>query len=193
MAFSSQSRVCSKQRSRVKSDPQPIQSRAAPGRIDRPKVGTARARPTLRHNRRVRRRERTERTLASPRSSAPSCMYRRLCPPVRRRGPSGHVSHEIPGKSERRALAEDASLVRSARAAVRNHSELSFPPSAESEEPKKEPRSRATEVLREVGRAGRVSNDLRDLARRRELDSPSWRAQNRVLALSSCLAPYPSA
>jgi len=45
----------------------------------------------------------------------------------------------------------------------------------------------------EVGRAGRVSNDLRDLARRRELDSPSWRAQNRVLALSSCLAPYPSA
>ncbi len=35
----------------------------------------------------------------------------------------------------------------------------------------------------EVGRAGRVSNALRDLARRRELDSPSWRARNRVLDL----------
>jgi hypothetical protein len=45
----------------------------------------------------------------------------------------------------------------------------------------------------EVGRAGRVSKDLRDLARRRELDSPSWRAQNRVLDLSSSPAPCPSA
>ena len=45
----------------------------------------------------------------------------------------------------------------------------------------------------EVGRAGRVLNVLRDLARRRELDSPPWRAQNRVLDLSSCHAPCPSA
>ena len=37
----------------------------------------------------------------------------------------------------------------------------------------------------EVGRAGRVSNVSRDLARRRELDSPPWRAQNRVLDLST--------
>jgi hypothetical protein len=36
----------------------------------------------------------------------------------------------------------------------------------------------------EVGRAGRVLNVLRDLARRRELDSPPWRAQHRVLDLS---------
>ena len=45
----------------------------------------------------------------------------------------------------------------------------------------------------EVGRAGRVLNVLRDLARRRELDSPSWRAQNRVLDLSSSPASVPSA
>jgi hypothetical protein len=37
----------------------------------------------------------------------------------------------------------------------------------------------------EVGRAGRVLNVLRDLARKRELDSPPWRAQNRVLDLST--------
>jgi hypothetical protein len=33
-----------------------------------------------------------------------------------------------------------------------------------------------------IVRAGRDSNSLRDLARRRELDSPSWRAQNGVPA-----------
>jgi hypothetical protein len=44
-----------------------------------------------------------------------------------------------------------------------------------------------------VGRAGRVLNVSRDLARRRELDSPSWRAQNRVLDLSSAPASVPSA
>ena len=53
-------------------------------------------------------------------------------------------------ESERRALVEDASLVRLARAAVRNHSSVPFPPSAES----KEPRSQATEVLREVAGTG---------------------------------------
>jgi hypothetical protein len=43
----------------------------------------------------------------------------------------------------------------------------------------------------QVGSAGRVSNASRDLARRRELDSPSWRVRNRVLDLSSSPASSP--
>ena len=44
-----------------------------------------------------------------------------------------------------------------------------------------------------VGRAGRVLNVSRDLARRRELDSPSRHAQIRVLDLSRWPASSPSA